>query len=96
MLLHGYGRNIKREGTFCLHAHIHKPVYTNVLIVAELDTAYQAYFPELCYLYGKKLQQKMGYPIGLVAMTFSDSIIEEWAPHHTLRDCGIAPRDRYI
>ncbi|KAK2143203.1 hypothetical protein LSH36_867g00050 [Paralvinella palmiformis] len=61
--------------------------------LSELDTAYQAYFPELCYLYGKRLQQKMGYPIGLVAMTFSDSIIEEWAPHHTLRDCGLSPRD---
>lgn len=64
--------------------------------LAELDTAYQAYFPELCYLYGKRLQQKMGYPIGLVAMTFSDSIIEEWAPHHTLRDCGLSPRDRFV
>ena len=47
-------------------------------------------------MYGKSLQQRMGYPIGLVAMTYSDSVIEEWAPHNALKDCGVTPTDRCV
>ena len=51
---------------------------------------FSSHFSALCWLYGKQLQQRLHYPIGLIEATYSSSNIDEWAPLNVLEDCGVA------
>ena len=51
---------------------------------------FSSHFSALCWLYGKQLQQRLHYPIGLIEATYSSSNIDEWAPLNVLEECGVA------
>ena len=53
-----------------------------------------SHFSALCWLYGKQLHAKLRHPIGLVSVTYADSLIEEWVPIKVLDTCGMQPTDR--
>lgn len=47
------------------------------------------YFSAVCWLYGKYLYQKLGYPIGLVNTCWGGTAVEEWSSPDALAKCGL-------
>ncbi|XP_035678566.1 sialate O-acetylesterase-like isoform X1 [Branchiostoma floridae] len=47
------------------------------------------YFSAVCWFYGRELYNHLGYPIGLVATSYSGTPIETWSPPQVLEDCNI-------
>uniref|UniRef100_H3AYI4 Sialic acid acetylesterase n=1 Tax=Latimeria chalumnae TaxID=7897 RepID=H3AYI4_LATCH len=48
------------------------------------------YFSAVCWLYGRYLYDKLGYPIGLVQSTWGGTPIEAWSSKRALRKCGLS------
>lgn len=47
------------------------------------------FFSAVCWLYGKRLYNKLKYPIGLVASTWGGTPIETWSDKAALKKCNI-------
>ncbi|XP_033740496.1 sialate O-acetylesterase-like [Pecten maximus] len=47
------------------------------------------YFSSVCWLYGKYLYQKLGYPIGLVNTCWGGTPVEAWSSPDALAKCGL-------
>ncbi|XP_069138669.1 sialate O-acetylesterase-like [Argopecten irradians] len=47
------------------------------------------YFSAVCWLYGKYLYQKLGYPIGLVNTCWGGTPVEAWSSPDALLKCGL-------
>ncbi|XP_033740495.1 sialate O-acetylesterase-like isoform X2 [Pecten maximus] len=47
------------------------------------------YFSSVCWLYGKYLYQKLGYPIGLVNTCWGGTPVEAWSSPDALLKCGL-------
>ncbi|XP_060069656.1 sialate O-acetylesterase-like [Ylistrum balloti] len=47
------------------------------------------YFSAVCWLYGKYLYQKLGYPIGLVNTCWGGTAVEAWSSPEALLKCGL-------
>ncbi|XP_066288580.1 sialate O-acetylesterase-like isoform X1 [Branchiostoma lanceolatum] len=47
------------------------------------------YFSAVCWFFGRDLYSHLGYPIGLVATSWSATSIEMWSPPQVLEDCNI-------
>ncbi|KAK6169981.1 hypothetical protein SNE40_018484 [Patella caerulea] len=52
------------------------------------------YFSAVCWLYGKHLYEKLGYPIGLIASTWGGTMVESWSDDESLAQCGLKPPPR--
>ena len=50
-------------------------------------------FPATCWYFGQRLQEQLKRPIGVVAATYSDSRLLEWAPVEVADVCGIPYND---
>ena len=46
-------------------------------------------FSAVCYMFGKYLHQKLGYPIGLIDSTWGGTPIETWSDEEALAKCGL-------
>ena len=53
-----------------------------------------AHFPSVCWLFGKRLHARVGRPLGLVSVTYSDSHIDEWLPSRVIDACSAKYTDR--
>ena len=49
------------------------------------------YFSAICWLYGKALYERLGYPIGLIDTTWGGTPIQSWMSPDALKTCGIKP-----
>ncbi|OWF52495.1 Sialate O-acetylesterase [Mizuhopecten yessoensis] len=47
------------------------------------------YFSAVCWLYGKYLYQKLGYPVGLVNTCWGGTPVEAWSSPDALFKCGL-------
>ncbi|XP_021349269.1 sialate O-acetylesterase-like isoform X3 [Mizuhopecten yessoensis] len=47
------------------------------------------YFSAVCWLYGKYLYQKLGYPVGLVNTCWGGTPVEAWSSPDALAKCGL-------
>ncbi|KAI8520060.1 hypothetical protein Bbelb_033170 [Branchiostoma belcheri] len=47
------------------------------------------YFSAVCWFFGRDLYKHLGYPIGLVAASWSGTAIETWSPPQVLDSCNI-------
>jgi len=59
-------------------------------------TAAAARFPSVCWLFGKRLHARLGRPLGLVSVTYSDSHIDEWLPSRVVDTCADQYTDRSL
>ena len=50
------------------------------------------YFSAVCWLFGKRIFQERGYPIGLVASAWGGTAIELWSSPNVLKLCGLQQR----
>lgn len=53
------------------------------------DNQMSSYFSSICWLYGKQLYNRLQYPIGLISVTYSNSMIDEWVSALALDKCNI-------
>ncbi|XP_078607954.1 sialate O-acetylesterase-like [Branchiostoma floridae x Branchiostoma japonicum] len=54
------------------------------------------YFSAVCWFYGRDLYNHLGYPIGLVATSYSGTPIETWSSPQVFEDCNITQRDESV
>ncbi|XP_069138696.1 sialate O-acetylesterase-like isoform X2 [Argopecten irradians] len=54
-----------------------------------VDGGAWGYFSAVCWLYGKYLYQKLGYPIGLVNTCWGGTPVEAWSSPDALAKCGL-------
>ncbi|XP_071115470.1 sialate O-acetylesterase-like [Haliotis cracherodii] len=47
------------------------------------------YFSAVCWLFGKTLNKKLGYPIGLIDTTWGGTPVEAWSSTDALAKCGL-------
>jgi|SRR6218665_588743 len=74
---------------------LHSWLTESVMDVRISQSHANLHFPGICWLFGKQLHERLQYPpIGLVSVTYSDSIMEEWVPSRVNEKCGIAYSDR--
>lgn len=45
------------------------------------------FFPAVCWLYGKRLHERLKYPIGLITATYNSSLLDEWTSPGVLDSC---------
>ena len=54
------------------------------------DGSFASHFSALCWQYGRLVQERLGYPVGLISVTQAQSSIADWAPNKVLEECGVA------
>lgn len=60
-------------------------------------TASIAHFSAVCWLYGKALNEELGYPIGLVGTNYGGTPVEAWSSPQALQKCGVPKTEtRYV
>ncbi|OWF52499.1 Sialate O-acetylesterase [Mizuhopecten yessoensis] len=55
--------------------------------------AWQNTFSAVCWLYGKYLYQKLGYPVGLINDCYGGTPVEAWSSPDALAKCGMDTLD---
>ncbi len=58
------------------------------ITAAALSDAWTS-FSAVCWLYGKMLNQRLGYPIGLIDTSWGGTPIEAWMSPPALANCGL-------
>ncbi|XP_078688520.1 sialate O-acetylesterase-like isoform X2 [Branchiostoma floridae x Branchiostoma belcheri] len=53
------------------------------------------YFSAVCWFFGRDLYKHLGYPIGLVAASWSGTAIETWLSPQVLDSCDITHREEF-
>lgn len=69
-------------------------LHTSLLIVAASLGHGGEYFSAICWLYGKYLYQRLGYPIGLIVSAWGGTPIQPWMSADALKTCRITPSIR--
>lgn len=54
------------------------------------DHQASSHFSAVCWLFGKQLYNRLQYPIGLVSVTYADSLMEQWIPTQAREKCAMA------
>ena len=57
----------------------------HLYIVAETIPSFSA----ICWIYGMKIQEALGYPIGLIASDWGGTPIEAWSSPDALKKCNM-------
>ena len=46
------------------------------------------YFSAVCWLYGRRLYESLGYPIGLIATDYGGTPVKAWSSPDALKVCA--------
>ena len=52
------------------------------------------YFSAVCWLYGRRLYESLGYPIGLVDADYGGTPVEAWSSPDALKSCDLADKSK--